>query len=366
MKNAAKITALLMALTVGAHLAACGNDETAANEGTYNYSLGLDENGFFEGVVASELVTLPEYKGVDIDKEIPVVSEDELKEQLDGILSAYHSYEEITDRAAKDGDTVNIDYVGYIDGTQFDGGNTGGLGTDVTIGVTNYIEGFLDQLIGHMPGESFDVVVTFPEDYGIEELNGKEATFKTTLNYIQGAFIEAELTDEIAKEYGFDTAEALVADIEDWIVSSDKFYFFTDLLAGATCDEVPESVIEYLKNYDLSQYEYYAAMSGMTTEEYIINNLGYESLDAYVAGMQEKYRSDATLYLAAQAIAELENITVTSDMIKEAGHSDYVSEYGEPYIKQFMLFQEIIPQFIIDNGNLVEIAEDTTGETAEA
>ena len=104
-----------------------------------------------------------------------------------------------------------------------------------------------------------------------------------------------------------------------------------------------------MKNDDLEQYEYDASLYGMTLEDYMNTNLGYESVDAYVASRMESYRKNAVLYLAAQAIAEKENLTVTAeDMV---GYSDYVEEYGEPYIKQFILFQEIIPTFIAENGN---------------
>ena len=365
MKNAAKLMALALALAIGAQLTACA-DNADTNAVDHAYSKGLDENGFFEGVKASEIVTLPEYKGIDVDEGISVASEEEVNAQIEEVLSPYNSYEQITDRPAADGDTLNIDFVGYIDGEQFDGGNSGGLGTEVTIGVTEYIDGFIDGLVGQMPGEEFDINITFPDDMANEELKGKEAVFKTTINYIRGEFIKAELTDEIAMEQGFNTAEELIADIEDWIVSSDRFYLFSDLLAGATCESIPDSVIEYFKNFDIAQYDYYAQMYGMTTEEFIISNLGYESLDAYVASQTEIYTQNATLYLAAQAIAELENITVTPEMIEEAGYSEYISEYGEPYIKQFMLFQEIIPQFIVDNGNPVDMSEETAETTVEA
>lgn len=351
MKTANKFTALALAALMAASLAACGNNSNAS--GTNGYSDGLDENGFFEGIKASEIVTLPEYKGLEIDSGIPVATEEELNEQLSSVISSYSYYEQVTDRAVVDGDTLNIDYVGSIDGVQFDGGNTGGIGTDVTIGVTNYIDGFLDQLIGHKPGETFDIVVTFPEDYGKEELNGKEAVFKTTINYIQGDYIEAELNDEIAADYGFESADALVADIEDWIVSTAKFYFFTDLLAEAICDNVPESVVDYLIGYEMTAYESEASMYGYTLEEYF-SLMGYDSKEAYIEDNREAYVADATLYLAAQAIAEIEGISVTDADIEAAGYTEYVEQYGKPYIKQFMLYQEILPQFVIDNGTLVD------------
>ena len=87
-------------------------------------------------------------------------------------------------RLIEDGDTVNIDYVGSIDGVEFEGGNTKGNGADLVIGSHTYIDDFEEQLIGHHPGDSVDVTVTFPEDYGKDELNGKEALFKVTVNGI--------------------------------------------------------------------------------------------------------------------------------------------------------------------------------------
>ena len=92
----------------------------------------------------------------------------------------------LTDKSLKikNGDTVNIDYVGSIDGVEFEGGNTQGYGTELTIGSGMYIDDFEEQLIGAHPGDEVDVVVTFPEEYGNEELNGKEALFKVTVNGI--------------------------------------------------------------------------------------------------------------------------------------------------------------------------------------
>ena len=84
----------------------------------------------------------------------------------------------------ENGDTVNIDYVGSIDGVEFSGGNTQGMGTDLVIGSGSYIDDFEEQLIGAHPGDNVTVTVTFPEDYGKEDLNGKEAVFEVTVNGI--------------------------------------------------------------------------------------------------------------------------------------------------------------------------------------
>lgn len=94
------------------------------------------------------------------------------------------SYSTDTSLTVEDGDTVNIDYIGSVDGVEFDGGNTQGQGTDLTIGSGKYIDDFEEQLIGAHPGDEVDVMVTFPDDYGNEELNGKEALFEVTINGI--------------------------------------------------------------------------------------------------------------------------------------------------------------------------------------
>lgn len=89
-----------------------------------------------------------------------------------------------TSLTIENGDTVNIDYTGSIDGTEFDGGSTNGTGTELVIGSGSYIDDFEEQLIGHHPGETVDVTVTFPQDYGQETLNGKDALFQVTINGI--------------------------------------------------------------------------------------------------------------------------------------------------------------------------------------
>ena len=94
------------------------------------------------------------------------------------------SYSTDSSLTVEDGDTVNIDYVGSIDGVEFDGGNTQGNGTDLTIGSGRYIDDFEEQLIGAHPGDEVEVTVPFPDDYGNDELNGKEAVFDVTVNGI--------------------------------------------------------------------------------------------------------------------------------------------------------------------------------------
>ena len=146
-------------------------DETGAEEESseaeteaFDYSEGYDEKGFFEGVKALDYVPLLDYSHMELSDEI-IPSDEAVQSQIDKTLSSYTKTNQITDenRLIEDGDTVNIDYVGSVDGVEFEGGSTDGKGATVTIGVTNFIDGFLDQLIGHAPGENFDINVTFPD-----------------------------------------------------------------------------------------------------------------------------------------------------------------------------------------------------------
>ncbi len=343
MKTSKRIVALATAVILGTALASCGKEEE------FTYSTGLDKDGFFKGVKASEIVTLPEYKGIDVDASLEEVTEEAIQEQVDGIMESLGQYEQIKDRAVEDGDTVNIDYVGSIDGVEFEGGTTMGQGTVVTIGVTAYIDDFLEQLIGHNPGETFNVEVTFPEDYGNEELNGKDAVFVTTINYIEGDIMA--LNDEVAKEYGFNTKEEMLEDIKDWLSDRQKFMFFTEIIGEATCESIPQSVLDYVINYDLKQQDDFAMMYyGMTGEEMILAQ-GFKTMDAYIEANMTVYNENALMYLAAQAIAELEGLAVTDEELENSEYINSAEEYGKPYLKQYMLFNEKLPDFIFQNGN---------------
>lgn len=308
----------------------------------------LDDNGYFRGVKASEIVDLPDYKGIDVDRSVITAAEEDVQYQIDMALNTYGyvEYEQITDRAVVDGDMVNIDYVGSVDGVEFAGGNTGGMGTNVTVGVTSYIDDFLEQLIGHMPGETFNVEVTFPEDYGNEEVNGKDAVFVTTINYICGDALETELTDEIAMQLGYDSAAALVTSVEDWLIERQRSTFIYGLISQAVCEEIPQSVEDYLVSGDLASIESEAALYGITLEDYLMM-YGYESKDAYI-------KEVTTMWLAFQAIAELEGLTVTDEMLAEQCTEEEIETYGEAYLKQYLLNNVVVPDFIMNNAVVVD------------
>ena len=306
-------------------------------------SEGLDSNGFFEGVTASDYVTLPEYIGLTIS----AVTEDELQEQLDALCEDYAYYEELNG-TVQDGDTINIDYVGSVDGVEFDGGSTQGQGTTVTIGVTSYIDDFLEQLIGHETGENFDITVTFPDPYtASEELSGKEAVFNVTINYIQGEEVIPEITDEIAQENGFDTVEDLVADIESWLLGQKALSIIFDEI---DCIGIPDEVEEYYRNYMEGYYENYAEVNYGIDLDTFLGYYGYESFDELYEESYDEIFAWAVRSLAYQAIAELEGLEVTDDDIDTYGYTAYELYYGTGYTKQIILQEYVVPDFLVANA----------------
>lgn len=347
-----KIVALLLgvALLAGSFTSCASKSDPDA----FDYSAGLTDDGYFANIKASDYITLPNYKGVSISPNVLIASEDALNEQLASILSRYTSYNQITDKAVADGDTVNIDYVGKVGGVEFSGGNTNGAGTDVTIGVTQYIDDFLEQLIGHTPGETFDIEVTFPDPYqNNTDLSGKDAVFTVTINYIRGDAVKAELTDEIAAEYGFDTKEALIANIKDWIINQQKLQFFDELIAEVECKEIPAAVLNYVKNLDIANFTSYAASNNMDLKTFITTYTDYDSLDAYVDAQADTYRENATKYIIVQAIAEAEGLAATDADVTEEGYDEYIKTHGSPYLKLLVLQSKIVPSYVADNA-LVE------------
>ena len=147
-----------------------------------DFSAGLDENGHLTGVRALDYVTLPEnYKAIPVPAADAEVTKEELDAQIASLLANYAEPEQITDRAIEDGDYVNIDYSGSVDGEKFDGGTA--EAQRVLAGSNQFIDDFLTQIIGHKPGESLSIEVTFPDPYeNNPDLAGKDAVFEVTIN----------------------------------------------------------------------------------------------------------------------------------------------------------------------------------------
>lgn len=356
----------LMLLLCAAMLVSCsgGNGEgaqtgTATDTGSsdtgesYNYSDGLDENGYFTGVKATDYVTLCEYKGIVVPADEYTPTDSELESEVQSVLESYKENIKVTDRAVRDGDTVNIDYVGSVDGVEFEGGNTKGAGTDVTIGVTNYIDDFLEQLIGHKPGETFNVEVTFPDPYpNNTDLSGKDAVFVTTVNHISEEKYP-ELTDSFVAEKFADEGWKTVAELraglsEELAEQKTSEYLQKYITEQSQITEVPESVIKQQENAMLSYYSSYAAQYSMTLDS-LFSAYGYESAEAFLNDARASIENESRKLLVYQAIAETENFVIGESEIvaylkgnasgfDESMLDSYIENYGMPYMAQATLY----------------------------
>ena len=329
--------------------------DTHATSDDFDPSTGIDENGLWANIKAADHVEIKDYMGILIPRDIHTITEESVKTEVDSILAGVVSEKQIKDRAVVDGDTVNIDFIGSIDGVPFEGGNTNGEGADVTIGVTQYIDDFLEQIIGHTPGESFDVEVTFPEDYGVEELNGRDAVFAVTLNYIIETSIP-ELSDgfvaeNLSEAYGWNTISEMETDIHDRLQSSSLSRYIQEyLIENATIKSLPDSMLKYQENSMIQYLKDEAGYYNMDIDEFLITYVGVRDTEELLELYLEDNKQNAELHLILQAIAEERNITVTDNDVaqyfkKYTGTEDYSlykESLGMPYLKMNVLNQAVI------------------------
>lgn len=317
----------------------------------FAYSDGLDENGYWSGIRALDYVTLPEdYASIPLKKADIEPTEEDVQSQIDSLLSQNTTTQQITDRAAADGDTVNIDYVGTVDGVAFTGGTYSGY--SLTLGSGSFIDGFEDQLVGHKPGETFDVNVTFPDGYSDSTdaegnavvLSNKKAVFSVTLNYISEEILP-ELTDAWVEENfsstdGVHTVEDLRAEYQKMLYQNNLNTAVMDyLLANSTFKDLPKEVTDYQVNQCLNYYYTMAQYYGYDLDSFLQAAAGYNSADDLLDAMSDsitEYAREALLY---QAVAEAMDIAPTQEQIDT--YSAYTETYGANYCTMVALMDAV-------------------------
>ena len=304
----------------------------------FDYSDGLDENGYRSGIKALDYVTLTEDFGSIALKENDLTpTEDELQQQVDNLLNQYTSSQPVTGRAAQNGDVANIDYTGTVDGVAFTGGTA--TGYDLALGSGSFIDGFEDQIIGHNVGDTFDVTVTFPDGYGDSTdaegntitLSGKEAVFSVTLNAITQSVVPT-LTDKwvetnFAASDDLHTADALRQYFDSALYANNLDNAAMDyLLTNSTFKEVPTQITSYYIRMFLNYHSQLATQYGMELDAYA-QAKGYADADAMLADSDAYFEHLAKQDLVFQAIAEQLDITPTQEQIDSA-NSSYADTYG--------------------------------------
>ena len=264
-------------------------------------------------------VTLGQYKGLEVPTHEVKVEESEVDAEV-GRMAERNARIETVDRAAANGDTVVIDFEGFVDDQPFQGGKAEDY--SLTLGSGSFIPGFEDALVGAVAGEERDVNVTFPEDYSAKELAGKPAVFKCKVHEVKES-IKPELDDEFAKDVSeFDTLDALKDDIRTRFTKSRTeqneraFESAAVQMAAAnmTCN-IPACMIDEQVDHQIEQFAYQLQSQGMKMEDYVKMVGGdLSSLRASMRPMAEQtVRSDILL----SEIAHAENLEVTDEEVEE-------------------------------------------------
>ena len=270
-----------------------------------------------EGFVKPE-VTIENYKGIEVEKKVVEISEDEINAEIDKARDRNARFVQESDEAIKDGDTVTLDFEGFVDGVAFDGGK--GENYELKIGSGSFIPGFEAQIVGHKIGEDFDVNVTFPEDYSAKDLAGKAATFKCTVKSLKQL---PELDDEFVKDVSeFDTVDEYKADLKSKLTDRAEANAEREVenaLAEKLMDllvaEIPEPMFEAETENYLRDYDTRLRSSGLDLKTYM-QYTGL-TLDAIRAQLRPQAEKQVKIRLALEKIAVLENLDATEDEINE-------------------------------------------------
>ena len=317
-------------------------------------------------------VELGDYKGLEIEKQDADLTDEEVDEAINQQLNQLSEMVVKEDGAVEEGDTVNIDFDGYVDGEQFEGGQADSY--DLEIGSGSFIPGFEEQLVGVKAGEEKDVNVTFPEEYHAEELAGKEATFKTKVNEIKYKEVP-ELDDEIANELDSDAetvdqykenlrkrlAEQKQTEAEN-VQKEEAIQKASD---NAKID-IPEAMVNTELDRMLQEFGQRMQQQGLSLETYFQISGQDESQ------LREQMKDDAEARvrtnLTLTAIADKEDIEVSEeDIDKELEKmseqfnisvEDIKNTLGNTdIVKNDVRIQKVI-DLLVDEAKLVEPSED--------
>lgn len=353
-----------------------------------NYKVG--ENG----EVYNDYIKIKKWKELEVERVDPVeVTDEEVELTIESDLQTLAEMVEITDRGAQNGDYVTIDYVGKLNDVAFQGGT----GSDTfVLGEGSYVDGFQEGIVGHKAGETFDVPLTFPENYG-GDLGGKAVVFTMTLNKVEEQIVP-ELTDEVATQLNpnvktVDEYKAQVrADMEksnkesaDYSMRNSLFSLLSEQwevteYPEEDLEEHTEDATEYYTAEYQSYLNYVATMSGMTAEEveasYGMTVDQYVS-SAYGSTIAEIAKMQHALQMAIDLLAEVEKITVNQkdidafveeqatqagyelDEYKELLEEEYDEEELEELLRKSAV-QDKVLDFLWENCKIVEPKETET------
>jgi len=313
-------------------------------------------------------VELGEYKGVEVTKANALVTDEDVEKEIERIRDRNSRLVAVEDRPAASGDTVTIDFEGFIDGTAFEGGK--GTDYDLVLGSGTFIPGFEDQLIGVSAGETKDVNVTFPEDYHSKELAGKPALFKVTVKEIKVKELP-ELDDEFAKDISeFDTWEEYKADLRKKMTEraehrahhENEDNVVAKVVENATVD-IPQVMIE--KHIDNLVFDFGMRLryQGLELDRYL------EAMGMDMNTFREQFRNRAEqevkTQLVIEKISKVEAIVPTDEDTEEEikrmaeNYKQTAEEFRKhlqpddiEYIRSTLVAKKTV-DFLVENAKLI-------------
>lgn len=261
-------------------------------------------------------ITLGEYKGLEVEKETFQMTDDLLDKEIENMLNAKSKLEDAQEgHKAEMGNTVDLAFEGFIDGVPFEGGKADSH--QLKLGSKMFIDTFEDQLVGYTVGQEGEINVTFPAEYHAEALAGKPATFKVKINSIK-TLAKPELTEEFAKEAGFESVEDLKAKKTAEITAREEARiqnnFVGKLIQKVVADskvDVPKSMVVREVENRMAEMNQQLAMQGMDLDQYLkMTGMTKEQAFNQIAPMaHNKVQVDLVL----EAIAKAENLEVTAE-----------------------------------------------------
>lgn len=323
-------------------------------------SAGLTADGKIEGINVSEALTLVDYENIVVPED-EVNTDEQVENDINDLLEEHKEINYDVSLEIADGDEVNIDYVGTVDGEEFDGGSSNNAGYDLTIGSGSFVDDFEQQLIGAHPGDEVTVEVTFPDDYSSEEVAGKDAVFAVTVN---GIYQTAEFNDEFLTKNGLATDEITTA--EEYRASLETKYYEENLeeflsnyiIENSTVSSYPKNYVKLMKattKYnDESMMSYYSQMFssyGMDSYTNVWDMTGDKDELAYEKSLTERARESVKEAMVYQAIFEKAGLTLDmeaakAEMNEENGDDTYadtmVQNYGEGYLAQSEMHDAVL------------------------
>ena len=334
----------------------------------------------------TDYVTLGQYTGLTVTLEDKYdVTDEDIIEQIESNITIYPYYQSTGETTVEDGDEVYISYEGYVDGEKNDSACS--EGSYLTIGSNSYIDGFEDGLIGAEVGDTVTLELTFPDEYGVEDLNGKDVTFRVTINDIvkektiksyKKLLKLADADDYISDNFGYETVKDYYDYIEQTLVESNESQRIQDIktavleavtnnatisgypdqLLELSCAEYKQSYIDMCEQYGM-EFEDYLDGYGMTEEEFDESVEEYETNLLNNQFILEAVAIDAGLEIDDEGYQEY-----VDNIISTYGYEDEDALYeafGEDYVKEAYLWYEVTLNYLVDNNN-VEYTEPTEDE----